>query len=178
MVVTLGQQYNVGENPPLCCTLTLIAIQGHQTKTVIKPLQCFCVFSFHLFWTSSSLGVPTRVTQEEGYTGFLIYLPSAAHAFIFLARRIQPILSLVDCEVTFFVLTVSSFSTCCAFSSAFLLSHMPLFIFFARRVQSIISLVGRELEFSTCWSFLVRKNSSYRDSNSCPSVPEGYEVSI
>ena len=27
MVVPLGQQYTIGENPPLCCTLTLIAMQ-------------------------------------------------------------------------------------------------------------------------------------------------------
>ena len=30
-IVTLGQQYNIGENPPLYSTLTLIAMQGHQT---------------------------------------------------------------------------------------------------------------------------------------------------
>ena len=45
--------------------------------------------------------VPARVTQEEGHTGFLIHLPSAVHAFIFLASRIQPFLSLVDREVEF-----------------------------------------------------------------------------
>ena len=60
-----------------------------------------CVFSSHLFWTSSSLDVPARVTQEEGRAGFLLYLTSAAHAFIFHARRIQPFLSLVDREVDF-----------------------------------------------------------------------------
>ena len=38
------------------------------------------------------------VTQEEGHTGFL-HLPSAVLAFIFLARRIQPFLSLVDRDV-------------------------------------------------------------------------------
>ena len=59
---------------------------------------CF-VFSSHLFWTSSSLDVPTGVTQEEGHTGFFIHLPSAVHSFIFLARRIQSFLSLVDREV-------------------------------------------------------------------------------
>ena len=34
MVITLGQQYNVGEKPTviLYCTLTLIAMQGHQQK--------------------------------------------------------------------------------------------------------------------------------------------------
>ena len=62
------------------------------------------MFSSHLFWTSSSLDVPAGVTQEEGHTGFLIHLPSAVHAFIFLARRIQSSLSLVDSEVEFCVL--------------------------------------------------------------------------
>ena len=64
-----------------------------------------CVFSSHPFWTSSSLDVPAGVTQEEGHTGFLIHLLSAVHALIFLARRIQPFLSLVDREVEFCVLT-------------------------------------------------------------------------
>ena len=64
-----------------------------------------CVFSSHPFWTSSSLDVPTGVTQEEGHTGFLIHLPSAVRALIFVARRIQPFLSLVDREVEFCVLT-------------------------------------------------------------------------
>ena len=66
---------------------------------------CVCVFSSHLFWTSSSLDVPAGVTQEEGHTGFLIHLPSAVRALIFVARRIQPFLSLVDREVEFCVLT-------------------------------------------------------------------------
>ena len=47
---------------------------------------------------------PAEVTQEEGHTGFL-HLPSAALALIFIARRIQPPLSLVDCEVEFSVPT-------------------------------------------------------------------------
>ena len=66
---------------------------------------CVCVFSSHPFWTSSSLDVPAGVTQEEGHTGFLIHLPSAVRALIFVARRIQPFLSLVDREVEFRVLT-------------------------------------------------------------------------
>ena len=66
---------------------------------------CVCVFSSHPFWTSSSLDVPVGVTQEEGHTGFLIHLPSAVRALIFVARRIQPFLSLVDREVEFCVLT-------------------------------------------------------------------------
>ena len=66
---------------------------------------CVCVFSSHPFWTSSSLDVPAGVTQEEGHTGFLIHLPSAVRALIFVVRRIQPFLSLVDREVEFCVLT-------------------------------------------------------------------------
>ena len=67
---------------------------------------CVCVFSSHLFSTSSSLDVPAGVTQEGGHTGFLIHLLSAARALIFLARRIQPFFSLVDREVGFCVLTI------------------------------------------------------------------------
>ena len=65
-----------------------------------------CVFSSHSFWTSSSVDVPAGVTQEEGHTVFLIHLLSAVRALIFLARRIQPFLSLVDREVEFCVLTI------------------------------------------------------------------------
>ena len=64
---------------------------------------CVCVFSSDSFWTSSSLDVPAGVTQEEG---FLIHLISAVRAFIFLARKIQPFLCLVDREVEFCVLTI------------------------------------------------------------------------
>ena len=44
--------------------------------------------------------VPAGVTREEGHTG-LLHLPSVVRALIFLARRIQPFLSLVDREVDF-----------------------------------------------------------------------------
>ena len=64
---------------------------------------CVCVLSSHPFWTSSSLDVPAGVTQEEGHTGFLIHLLSVVRALIFLARGIQPFLSLVDREVEFCV---------------------------------------------------------------------------
>ena len=67
---------------------------------------CVCVFSSHSFWTSSSLDVPAGVTQEEGHKGFLIHLFSAVRALIFLARRIQSFLSLVDREVEFCVLAI------------------------------------------------------------------------
>ena len=55
-----------------------------------------CVFSSHTFW-SSSLDVP--VGSNRKVTGFFIHL-SEVRALIFLARRIQPFLSL-DCEVEF-----------------------------------------------------------------------------
>ena len=64
---------------------------------------CVCFLPIH--WTSRSLDVPAGVTQEEGHTGFLIHLPSAVRALIFVARRIQPFLSLVDREAEFCVLT-------------------------------------------------------------------------
>ena len=48
---------------------------------------------------------PAGVIHEEGRTGFLIHLPSVVLALIFLARRIQLFLSLVDREVVFRVLT-------------------------------------------------------------------------
>ena len=53
------------------------------------------------------MDVPAGVTQEEGHTGVLIHLVSAVHALIFLARSIQPFLSLLDREVEFCVLTIS-----------------------------------------------------------------------
>ena len=59
------------------------------------------------------------VTQKEGRTGFFIHLLSAVRASVFLARRIQPFLSLVDREVAFCVLTIS-FSTRWAFFFLFL----------------------------------------------------------
>ena len=79
-----------------------VVVDSHIQRIVVLVL---CVFSSHPFWTSSSLDVPAGVTQEEGHTGFLIHLPSAVRALIFVARRIQPFLSLVDREVEFCVLT-------------------------------------------------------------------------
>ena len=63
-----------------------------------------CVPIFFIFILDVRLvDTPARVTPEEGHTGFLIHLSSAVLALIFLARRIQPFLSLVDREVEFCV---------------------------------------------------------------------------
>ena len=43
---------------------------------------------------------------SQGHTGFIIHLLSAVRALIFLARRIQPFLFLVDRVVEFRVLTI------------------------------------------------------------------------
>ena len=74
-------------------------------KIIEREHVCVCVF-FPFIQTSSSLDVPAEVTQGEGHTGFLIHLLSAVRAFVFLTRRIQPFLSLVDREVEFCVLTI------------------------------------------------------------------------
>ena len=73
---------------------------------------CVCVFvcvcvviPFILDVRLNFVDVPAGVTQEEGDTGFL-HLLSAVLALIFLARRIEPFLALVDREVKFCVLTI------------------------------------------------------------------------
>ena len=50
------------------------------------------------------VAVPAGATQAEGHTGFL-HIPFAVLALIFLARRIQPFLSLINRQVEFCVLT-------------------------------------------------------------------------
>ena len=54
-----------------------------------------CVLSSHLFWTSGLVCGYASVTREKGHTGFL-HLSSAVLALIFVARRIQPFLSLIN----------------------------------------------------------------------------------
>ena len=64
-----------------------------------------CVFFFPFILDVRLVDVPAGVTQKEGHTGFLIYLSFAVLVLTFLARRIQPFLSLVDRDVEFCVLT-------------------------------------------------------------------------
>ena len=55
-----------------------------------------------MFSSQFILDVKIVGSTSRGHTGFLVHLPSAAVlAFIFLVRRIQPFLSLVDREVEF-----------------------------------------------------------------------------
>ena len=68
---------------------------------------CVCVF-FPFILDIKFVGRTSRghTGGRQGHTGFVIHLLSAVRAFIFLARRIQLFLSLVDCRVEFCVLTI------------------------------------------------------------------------
>ena len=72
-------------------------------KTESTVLVCVCVV-IPFILNVRVVDVPAGVTEEEGLTGFLIHVPPAVLALIFLARKIQPFLSLVDREVEFCVL--------------------------------------------------------------------------
>ena len=74
-----------------------------QQQTVLWV--CACVFVVIPFILDVRLvDAPAGVAQEEGHTGFL-HLPPAALALIFIARRIQPSLSIVEREVEYCVPT-------------------------------------------------------------------------
>ena len=79
---------------------------------VLLNCMCVCVFSSHLFWKSGvwtyQSGAHIFCFAEECRKGFLIPLPSEVLALIFLARRIQLFLSLVDRDVIFCGLTIRS----------------------------------------------------------------------
>ena len=70
----------------------------------LATCMCVCVV-IPFILDVTFVDVPAGVTQEEGHTGFL-HLPSAVPALIFLARRIQVFLPLVDHEVEFSVLRI------------------------------------------------------------------------
>ena len=76
-----------------------------------RPVMCVCVFFLFI------LDIKFVGRTSRGHTGFLIHLLSAVRALIFLARRIQPFLSLVDREVEF-----------CALNNDLIVLH-PLGIF-------------------------------------------------
>ena len=65
---------------------------------------CFvCVVIPFILDVRVLVNAPAGVTRDEGHTGF--HLPSAVLALLFIARRIQPSISLVDREVEFCVPT-------------------------------------------------------------------------
>ena len=70
---------------------------------ILDICACVCVV-IPLILDVRFVDVLAGVTQEKGHTG-LLHLPSAALALFFLARKIQPFLSLVDREVEFYVQT-------------------------------------------------------------------------
>ena len=75
------QIYNMSTDTAICVCVCFLPIHsGHQVRWTYQP-------------------------GSHRRTGFLIHLLSAVRAFIFLARRIQPFLSLVGREVEFCVLT-------------------------------------------------------------------------
>ena len=80
-----------------------LKLVGKRLQTGSQHLLCVCVIIPSIL-DVRLVDEPAGVTQEEGHTGFL-HLPSAVLALIFLARRIQPFLSLDNREVEFCVLT-------------------------------------------------------------------------
>ena len=86
---------------------------------------------------------PAGVTQEEGYTRFL-HLPSAVLALLFIARRIQPSLSLVDREVEFCVPTSQPIFTFWAYFFCFVL------FCFVKKNPSSVQLVTVEGTLIVC----------------------------
>ena len=81
MVVTLGRQYDTGEKPTVvlyvCCTLTSIAMQGHQTKTKQKHFEyiravlmgtksCTKILNFSTRFSCENLAVEDFVTLLMG----------------------------------------------------------------------------------------------------------------
>ena len=89
--------------------MILITKTSDQTRQGVCVCVCVCVvIPFILdvrLWTYQPGSQRRKVTQEEGHTEFL-HLPTAVPALNFLARRIQPFLSLVDREVDSCVLTI------------------------------------------------------------------------
>ena len=87
-----------------------IRVTGAAFSGITRPIFvviCFFVVIAFILDVELHLLVyaPAGVTQEEGHTGFPILLPSAVLPLIFISRRIQPSLSLVDREVEFCVPT-------------------------------------------------------------------------
>ena len=81
--------------------ITQVFVSSSLPYSIISLCVCVCVgvgvcVAIPPILDVRLIDAPAGVTQE-GHTGFL-HLPSAVLALIFLARRIQPSLSLVDRE--------------------------------------------------------------------------------
>ena len=101
-----------------------------------ENLQTVCVRCCRLIYSGRQVcGLPAGVTQEEeDHTGFL-HLPSAVLALIFLARRIQPFLSLVVksnfvCTNDFIVLYLLVFVFFMCTNDLIVLYFLLVFVFF------------------------------------------------
>ena len=119
-----------GRYPPLCCNLTLIAMQGHQTtnnnKTVVYFLPIYSGRRVRrMYQPGSHRG---KVTQDFSSTILLRRMPLFASLEGF--NRSFPSSTV---NLHFCVLTVSSFSTCWAFSSTFRATYAFIFILFLSR---------------------------------------------
>ena len=119
-----------GRYPPLCCNLTLIAMQGHQTtnsnKTVVYFLPIYSGRRVRrMYQPGSHRG---KVTQDFSSTILLRHMPLFASLEGF--NRSFPSSTV---KLHFCVLTVSSFSTCCAFSSTFRATYAFIYILFLSR---------------------------------------------
>ena len=119
MAINVSVQYNGGLLPGI---LVLPQCYYHR-GTRLNAMKRFCICSlrshlnvltfFPLTGGCSEGLLPIHSADikfvgrtSRGHTGFFIHLPSAVRALIFLARRTQPFLSLVDREVEFCVLTI------------------------------------------------------------------------
>ena len=151
----------------------------HTQNTVILVHRSLCMYVcflpiIHSGHTSSSLDVPAAGSHRRGRSHRIFYPPSSAvRALIFLARRIQPFLSLVDCEVESCVLTIYSFSTRWAFFIlffSFLVRKIPFagIELTSQRVRGLrgtSELPGRpaatkkvySLEHKQCYNFVIGK---------------------
>ena len=84
------------QNPVKPCIYSVVVPEAVSVALCLCVCVCFIPFILDV----RLVDVPAGVTQEEGHTGFF-RLPSAVLAFIFLAKRNQPFLSLVDRKVEF-----------------------------------------------------------------------------
>ena len=73
-------------------------------RSLFKHKSWLCVYVCVFFPFILDIKFVGRTSR--GHIGFLTHLLSAVRALIFFARRIQPFLSLVDCEVESCVLTI------------------------------------------------------------------------